>query len=88
MGAIASKISRYIFKEENWSLNQPETTYCGSYIEPIKTGLPQTTKSLCPECSKIIDALKYEEDGKVYMKKKCDKHAEIYCFLMRDYITN
>ncbi len=84
MGAIASKISRYIFKEEKWSLNQPETTYCGSYIEPIKTGLPQTTKSLCPECSKIIDALKYEEDGKVYMKKKCDKHGEFRDILFSD----
>ena len=35
---------------------QPETTYTGSPIQPLQTGLPKTTQSLCPECSQLIDA--------------------------------
>ncbi|TFG10376.1 radical SAM protein [Candidatus Thorarchaeota archaeon] len=44
--------------------------------------LPYTTQSICPECFlandevTVIDATIYEEDGKVMMKKTCDKHGE------------
>jgi len=41
----------------------------------LKTGLPKTTESLCPECKKVIEAKIYEEKGKVVMKKKCDEHG-------------
>ena len=34
------------------------------------------TKSLCPVCSKPLDAEVYEEDGKILIKKTCDKHGE------------
>ena len=34
------------------------------------------TKSLCPECGKSLDAVVYEEDGKVLIKKTCDEHGE------------
>jgi len=38
--------------------------------------LPYKTKSLCPECLKILDAEVYEEDGKVKIRKVCDEHGE------------
>jgi len=34
------------------------------------------TKSLCPECLNVIDAEVYESDGKILMKKRCEKHGE------------
>jgi len=44
--------------------------------------LPYTTQSICPGClleddkTVVIDALVYEEDGKIKYKKSCDKHGE------------
>ncbi len=55
---------------------QPETTYTGTPIQPLKTGLPKTTQSLCPECSELIDATIFEEGGKVVMEKRCPEHGE------------
>ncbi len=59
--------------------------------------LPHKTQSLCPECSRIIDAYVYEENGKVMIKKTCPEHgdttdtywesAEMYD-RARKYITN
>ena len=34
------------------------------------------TKSICPECYKVIDATIYEKEGKVYIKKTCPEHGE------------
>jgi len=45
-------------------------------VNPIKQ-----TRSLCPECQKVIDATIYEEEGKVYIGKECPDHgrvAEVY----------
>ena len=39
-------------------------------------GLPKVTKSICPECGKVIDAEYYEKDGKVYAKKTCPEHGD------------
>ncbi len=33
------------------------------------------TKSLCPECLKVLDATIFEEEGKVYIKKECPEHG-------------
>jgi len=33
------------------------------------------TKSLCPECKKVIDAIVYEKDGKVLLDKACPEHG-------------
>jgi hypothetical protein len=38
--------------------------------------LPYETKSLCPECLKIITAEVYEENGKVMIRKVCEEHGE------------
>jgi uncharacterized radical SAM superfamily Fe-S cluster-containing enzyme len=55
---------------------QPETTYTGSSIAPLPKGLPKKTQSLCPECTQLIDARIFEEDGKVVMEKSCAQHGE------------
>ncbi len=38
--------------------------------------LPYKTKSLCPECLKILEAEVYEENGKVMIRKVCEEHGE------------
>jgi len=55
---------------------QPETTYTGSPIQPMKKGLPKLTRSLCPECTQLIDATIFEDAGKVVMEKRCPEHGE------------
>ncbi len=48
----------------------------------LKKGLPKDTKSLCPECKKVVPATIYESDGKVLMDKICPEHGkvtDIYC---------
>lgn len=37
---------------------------------------PKKTKSLCPQCLKVIDAEVFEQDGKILMKKRCAEHGE------------
>ena len=63
---------------------QPETTYTGTRIQPLKTGLPKTTQSLCPECSELIDATIFEEGGKVVMEKRCSEHGEFRDIISSD----
>jgi len=55
---------------------QPKTTYTGTPIEPLRTGLPKQTRSLCPECTQLIDATIFEDGGKVVMEKSCPTHGE------------
>ncbi|HMK59982.1 MAG TPA: radical SAM protein [Dissulfurispiraceae bacterium] len=50
-------------------------TLTGSFIPPLVAGLPKDTMSLCPECLSVIPAREYEQDGKVLMTKKCDRHG-------------
>ncbi|MDD4325739.1 MAG: radical SAM protein [Candidatus Bathyarchaeota archaeon] len=49
----------------------------------------KTTKSLCPECLKAIDATIYEDDGKVFIKKTCPEHGfyqELYWSDYNEYV--
>ncbi|MBW6471419.1 MAG: radical SAM protein [Methanosarcinaceae archaeon] len=32
-------------------------------------------RSLCPECQAVIDAVVFEEDGRVFMEKTCNEHS-------------
>jgi uncharacterized radical SAM superfamily Fe-S cluster-containing enzyme len=41
----------------------------------LKWALPSFTKSLCPQCLRVIDAQLYEENGRVFMKKHCSDHG-------------
>jgi len=34
------------------------------------------TKSLCPECLKVLEATIYEDGNKVYIEKTCDEHGK------------
>ena len=36
----------------------------------------KSTKSLCPECGKTLEAEVYDEDGKILIKKTCEEHGE------------
>jgi len=62
-------------KAEGFKIIQPETTYTGAPITQLPKGLPKMTKSLCPECSKIIEAVLSEENGRVVMEKTCPEHG-------------
>ena len=67
-----------------WTKMQPEDTYLGHQIEPIKIGLPKQIDSLCPDCKKIIPAIIYEEGGNVLMKKTCPDHGVIQDLFFTD----
>jgi len=41
-----------------------------------KGNLVRQTQSICPECNKVLPALIFEREGKVYMKKTCPEHGE------------
>ena len=43
------------------------------------------TKSLCPECLKVIPATIYEENEKVYLRKTCPEHGEFTDLYWGDY---
>jgi len=45
----------------------------------------KSTKSLCPECLKVLDATIYEDGGKVYIKKACQEHGEFEELYWSDY---
>lgn len=61
--------------DKTFQVLHPETTYSGSCIRPPKRGLPKVTHSLCPECTRVIEALVFEENGKVMMEKTCPHHG-------------
>jgi len=63
---------------------QPETTYSGSSIEPLRKGLPKTTQSLCPECTQLLPARIFEEGGRVIMQKTCPRHGEFRDIVFSD----
>lgn len=44
----------------------------------------ETTKSICPECKKLLDAEIYENENKVIMKKSCEDHGLFQCLLSTD----
>ncbi|MEM5814370.1 MAG: radical SAM protein, partial [Candidatus Aenigmatarchaeota archaeon] len=35
-----------------------------------------TTRSLCPECLKVLDAEIFEDGGRVFIRKRCPEHGE------------
>lgn len=44
----------------------------------------ETTKSLCPDCLKVINADIVVSDGAVYMEKSCDEHGDFSHYLWPD----
>jgi len=45
----------------------------------------KNTKSICPECKKVLDATISEKDGKVYIKKECPEHGSFRELYWSDY---
>ncbi len=37
--------------------------------------LPYNTKSICPECKRVLDAMVYEKNGNVFLKRNCPEHG-------------
>ena len=48
----------------------------------------ENTKSVCPRCNKIINAVIFEKDGKVMISKKCPKHGKVQDVYWSDDINN
>ncbi len=71
-------------KDKKFEILQPETTYTGSPIRRLQRGLPKITGSLCPECRAHLEAVLFEEDGKVYMEKTCPEHGEFRDLIYSD----
>ena len=45
----------------------------------------KTTRSICPECLKAIDATIFEDEGKVFIKKECPEHGAFQEIYWSDY---
>ena len=45
----------------------------------------KNTKSICPECLKVLDATIFEDGGKVYIKKECPAHGFFQELYWSDY---
>ena len=45
----------------------------------------KSTRSICPECLKALDATIFEEDGKVFIKKTCPEHGAFQELYWSDY---
>jgi uncharacterized radical SAM superfamily Fe-S cluster-containing enzyme len=45
----------------------------------------KNTKTICPECLKVLDATIFEDDGKVYIKKECNEHGFFQELYWSDY---
>ncbi len=65
----------YHDKVRDFEIVEPLVTHTGTKIEAVHRGLPKITQSLCPECTKVIEAMVFEENGKVYMEKVCPEHG-------------
>ncbi len=44
--------------------------------ETVKGNFIRQTQSICPECNKILPAIVFEREGKVFMTKTCPQHGE------------
>lgn len=66
--------STWIDGRPDW-VDQPKQTHSGHPIREVPWTLPYYTQSLCPECTKVIKARKFEEDSKVWMEKTCKEHG-------------
>jgi len=45
----------------------------------------KNTKTICPECLKVLDATIFEDDDKVYIKKECPEHGFFQELYWSDY---
>ncbi|MFA6268868.1 MAG: radical SAM protein [archaeon] len=59
-----------------------KNSFCGSVVSnSYGSKLPYKTRSLCPECTRVLPATVYAKKGKVFISRKCPLHGvfdEIY----------
>ncbi|MEK7328453.1 MAG: radical SAM protein, partial [Chloroflexota bacterium] len=57
-------------------------------VRPQKVNRPEIfwefTRSLCPECKKVIDAHILLRDNKVIMRKRCPEHGQFEALVFGD----
>ena len=51
----------------------------------VKLQVIKETKTICPECLKVLDATIFEEDNKVYIEKECPEHGKYREIYWSDY---
>jgi len=51
----------------------------------VKLHVIKETKTICPECLKVLDATIFEEDNKVYIEKECPEHGKFREIYWSDY---
>jgi uncharacterized radical SAM superfamily Fe-S cluster-containing enzyme len=56
----------------NWTARSAQRKRCEVKEKEV---LPCPTQSVCPECLTVLNAVLYEEDGRVLMKKHCSRHG-------------
>jgi uncharacterized radical SAM superfamily Fe-S cluster-containing enzyme len=44
----------------------------------------ELTKSICPDCKKVIDARILFRDGKVFLRKRCAEHGQFEALFFGD----
>ena len=44
--------------------------------EVTKGNFIRQTQSICPDCNRILPAIVFEREGKVWMTKTCPEHGE------------
>lgn len=50
----------------------------------IQDSLPYATQSVCPACVRVIEGQVFEEEGKVFLHKRCPDHGEFRDLLSSD----
>jgi len=51
----------------------------------VRVGKIKGTKSICPDCKKVLDATIFEEDRRVYIRKECSEHGSFQELYWSDY---
>ena len=62
--------------------HRPGVLLTVAILQTIQIGRTETkqireTKSICPECNKILPANVFERDGKIWIRKTCPDHGQI-----------
>ncbi|NIM20027.1 MAG: radical SAM protein [Candidatus Latescibacteria bacterium] len=56
-------------------ISQPAPEKAEIPLHETPKGLPKQVPSICPECREQIDAILFEKEGKVFMRKSCPSHG-------------
>ena len=76
---LSSRLERINMHENLRPGNSPSTVVKLETIQVERTETKQIreTRSICPDCNRILPAAIYERDGKIWIGKTCPDHGEI-----------